>query len=220
MTIKKTRRSAPQARGLARRAQLLDSARQMLVDKDVDEINIADVAASAGVPKSSAYHFYPHINALYSELAGLLAYELKITITAPIPNTNDWRDIFRILLNRGVEFLRRDRAALRLLLGPKTPLEIKRSDRKRDREIALSVVSLIATQFVLPEFFERDEKFFRAIEIADLFFSLSVLEEGEITEHLAGEAINAALSYLQLYIPIMLPRNELSNRPDTLLSCQ
>jgi hypothetical protein len=60
----------------------------------------------------------------------------------------------------------------------------------------------------LPDWISRDETFFRAIEIADLFFSLSVLRCQRITEEYVAEAVRATNAYLALYIPAILPPAE------------
>jgi hypothetical protein len=48
--------------------------------------------------------------------------------------------------------------------------------------------------------------FFRAVEIADLMFSLSMLEHGSITPQMTEEAILAVTAYLGTHIPAVLPR--------------
>jgi hypothetical protein len=48
--------------------------------------------------------------------------------------------------------------------------------------------------------------FFRAVEIADLMFSLSMLEHGSITPQMTEEAILAVTAYLGTHLPAALPR--------------
>jgi hypothetical protein len=43
------------------------------------------------------------------------------------------------------------------------------------------------------------------VEIADLMFSLSVLEHGRITAEMTGEAVRAMVGYLSAHLPAELP---------------
>ena len=52
----------------------------------------------------------------------------------------------------------------------------------------------------------RTAIFFRAVEIADLMFSLSMLEHGAITPAMTEEAIRAVIGYLRTHLPATLPR--------------
>ncbi len=57
----------------------------------------------------------------------------------------------------------------------------------------------------MPDLADLDGAFFRAIEIADLMFMLSVREHGGLTEFYTQEAARAAIAYLALYLPPLLP---------------
>ena len=48
--------------------------------------------------------------------------------------------------------------------------------------------------------------FSRAVEIADLMFGLSVLDNGMITNEMGAEAERAVIAYLGTYVPENLPR--------------
>lgn len=198
------RRKGMQSRGTIRSQLLVDCARSLLEEYDVDQISLADVAAAAGVPKSSAYHFFPDVNALFAQLAGQMAAELKAQFDDPLPPQASWEDIVALLFVRGCTLIQSDVAMLRVLNGPKTPLEIKRSDRERDRELSRSMMAAISRQFNLPDIPDREGVFFRAIEIFDLFLGLAVLETGKIDKATIEEATRASLAYLHLYIPQML----------------
>ena len=214
MALSGTRKGGPQTRGLIRRQQLLDSARELLNQFDIDKITLSDVAANAGIPKTSAYHFYDDINAAYSELARQLAGELKLELEKPVPPQNHWEDLVALLYERGTVYLRGSRAATQLLLGPKTPLEIKHSDRSHDRELSRSIISLLCSPSSLYLSSQIARAYFsRSLEIVDLFLGLSVLEAGELQPTATAEAIRAALAYLNLYIPKMLIRVDEESNP-------
>lgn len=60
------------------------------------------------------------------------------------------------------------------------------------------------SQFNLPELADSRELFFKALQIADVFFSLSVAEHDQVTDAALEEAILAATAYLSLYLPPQL----------------
>jgi hypothetical protein len=93
-----------------------------------------------------------------------------------------------------------------LQIGPKTPPELKLRDRRSDLALASIYQQHINTFFELPELPDASQVFFRAVEIADLMFGLSVLETGKITEAMGAEAERATVAYLATYLPATLRR--------------
>ena len=207
MALLKTRRSTLHVRGMARREQLLAAARALLDELELDEISLGDVAARAGVPKGSAYHFYDDIKDLYAALLALTEEEVLKTqglaITEPV---REWPDVIRILIRRGVVFYNSDRPACQLQIGPKTPPELKLRDRRSDFALGGIYQQQLRAWFELADFPNAPQVFFRAVEIADLMFGLSVLESGKITQEMAAEAERAVIAYLKTYLPEKLPR--------------
>jgi len=207
MTLLKTRKRTLRVRGIARRELLLSAARALLNERDLDEISLGDVAARAGVPKGSAYHFYEDIKDLYAALLALTEEEvLKTHVIAIAEPVREWPDVVRILIRRGVEFYNADRPSCQLQIGPKTPPELKLRDRRSDLALGALYQQHINAFFELPELPEVSQVFFRAVEIADLMFGLSVLETGKITAAMGAEAERATVAYLATYLPAKLRR--------------
>jgi AcrR family transcriptional regulator len=196
------------APGIARRKRLLEAARGLLGTCDLDEISLADVARAARIPKSSAYHYYDDIMNLYVQLSGVFADEMLANTRRPLKGVapRRWTDVVAALVRRGARYFDEHRAARQLLISPKTPPALKLRDRQSDQRIARRFEEQIERCFVLPERKDRTALFFRAIEIADLMFSLSVLEHGAITPHMTEEAVGAVSAYLRTHFPALLPR--------------
>ena len=207
MTLLKTRKSTLRVRGIARRELLLSAARELLDERELDEISLGDVAAHAGVPKGSAYHFYDDIKDLYAALLVLTEEEVLkvhgVAITEPV---REWPDVVRILIRRGVAFYNSDRPSCQLQIGPKTPPELKLRDRRSDLALGALYQQQLHAFFELPDLAITSQVFFRAVEIADLMFGLSVLETGRITPEMASEAERATIAYLATYLPAKLRR--------------
>jgi AcrR family transcriptional regulator len=196
------------APGIERRKRLLAAARQLLGKHELDEISLADVARAARIPKGSAYHYYGDIMQLYVQLMAELGDEMLEDARRPIRigAHADWTQVVSALVRRGAQYFSRDRAARQLIISMKTPPELKMRDRQSDRRIAQLFEAHIERQFELPQRPERTAIFFRAIEIADLMFTLSMLQHGSITAEMTEEAIRAVTGYLRAHFPATLRR--------------
>jgi len=207
VALLKTRKSTLRVRGIARRELLLAAARALLEERELDEISLGDVAARAGVPKGSAYHFYDDISDLYAALLTLTEEDVLRTQAVPIIEpVSEWPDVIRVLLRRGVSFYNSNRPHRQLQIGPKTPPELKLRDRRNDFALGGIYQQQLQTFFELPELPNGPQVFFRAVEIADLMFGLSVLDNGMITEEMGAEAERAVIAYLGTYVPGRLAR--------------
>ncbi len=207
MALLKMRKSTLRVRGIARRELLLSTVRTLLDERELDEISLGDVAARAGMPKGSAYHFYDDIKDLYAALLALTEEEVdrihRLPITDPV---REWSDVVRMLIRRGVKFYNSNRSSRQLQIGPKTPPELKLRDRRSDLALGAVYQQQIHAFFELPALPNASQVFFRAVEVADLMFSLSVLDTGKITEEMAAEAERATIAYLATYLPTKLRR--------------
>jgi len=204
-----TRRSVPRKRGLARRSRLEESARELLKDHELDTLSLGDVARHAGVPVSSAYHFYDDIRDLYAALLAKIQEEALELHRKPLPGVpRTWPEVVGKFARAGVRFFHADPAAARLMVGPKTPADLKLRDRANDIALGRLMEEQISRHFVLPPIPSRSRIFFRAVEIADLMFSLSMVEYGRITREYTDEAIRAMVAYLGSYFPAELPRRK------------
>jgi AcrR family transcriptional regulator len=204
-----TRKTSFHARGIERRKRLLEAARALLATHALDDITLGEVAAHAKVPKGSAYFFYADIEDLYASLLTLIQQEVIDTLKRPIrARIRRWQDIIAALNARGMEFYQRNPAAQQLQIGPKTSPDLKLRDRQSDVTIGMLYEQHIEAFFELPGIPDRSRVFFRAVEIADLMFCLSVLEHGRITAAMCAEADRAATAYLESYIPATLPRKK------------
>jgi AcrR family transcriptional regulator len=204
-----TRRKTLHARGIERRRKLLESARVLLATRELDELTLGDVASHAKVPKGSAYFFYADIEDLYAKLQAVQHDELIEVLRQPIrQRVRRWQDIVTVLNARGMEYYAQNPAARQLQIGPKTSPTLKLRDRQSDIALGKLFEQHLDKFFILPALPDRSRIFFRAVEIADLMFSLSVLESATITDAMCAEADRAAIAYLESYLSPSLPRRE------------
>lgn len=196
-----------QARGRARREALLQAARALLHEWEMDEITLPMVSERAEIPASSTYHFFPDIRVLYKDLARTIADEMSL-LRPEVVIYQRWQDAVATFMRASASYFNSDAAARQLLLGPKTAPEIKRAACYDDMRFGAVLSDLLETIYHLPPMHDPVLTCFYAIQIADTFFSLSVLEDGCITEHMLEEAIIGSTSYLANYLPPILRLQE------------
>lgn len=204
VTPLKSRRS--QARGDERREALLRAACLLLETTDVGDIAIPQVAQHAGVPPSSAYHFYRDPRHLLVDAARLLAREFAgeaVSIVAP----KDWKGAVREYLKFGSTYYNSHPAFRRLIFSQTTTAAIRDAACGEDRSFANALERIIRSNFALPDDDSISRAFFNAIQIADLLFGIAVRERGLIDDAGLEEAILASTAYLNIYIPDRLPQH-------------
>lgn len=203
-------RGRSQERGRQRRAALIAAARELLGERELDDISLQDLARTAGIPTGSAYHFYANATAVFAALTEQIGDDLAAVVAAPVPAADvaSWEDVITVCADRALAFYAARPDARQLLIGSRTPAEFKASDRENDQFLGVIVRDHIAAVFELPAMPNEKDLFFHAVEIIDLFYSLSMLRSGAITPAMADEAVRAAVAYLRTYLPAELPRRE------------
>jgi AcrR family transcriptional regulator len=198
-------RKATQARGRARRAELLEAGRTLLASHTLDQIGMIAIAEAAGIPASSAYHFFPEVGDLWKELVRTIALA-KVEDEPQAPEADEWETLVEGALDYYQHVFNADRAARQLMLGPRTPPDIKHAGCKEDFRFGAALWMAIRSQFVLPELADSRELFFKALLVADVFFSLSVADHDRVTDSALREAKLAVIAYLRAYLPKRLAR--------------
>ena len=51
--------------GRLRRQKLLAAAKELSATRPISEISLADVCENADIPRASAYHFFPNVEAIF-----------------------------------------------------------------------------------------------------------------------------------------------------------
>ena len=207
MPLLASRKRTLRVRGIERRGRLLDAAWALLQERELNAISLGDVAERAGIPVGSAYHFYPSIEDVYAALIARVEVELLSLHRVPLrTRPRRWSGLVEEFVDRGIALFEAQPAACKLLIGRHTPPDLKYRDRQNDRALAQILEEKISAVFALPEIADRSEIFYRAIEIADLMFTLSVIDGGALTAVMKLEAKRAAIAYLASYFPLDLPR--------------
>ncbi|MFP3354368.1 TetR/AcrR family transcriptional regulator, partial [Pseudoalteromonas sp. SIMBA_153] len=85
----------------ARRQKLLAGAKKLSETHAINDITLAAVCEEAGIPRASAYHFFPNIEAIFLALLFLNAIEiLEMVETVDIGNYDRWQGYLTALIDR------------------------------------------------------------------------------------------------------------------------
>lgn len=196
-----------QERGVERRQKLLQAAYDLLCERDIEEVTFRDIAARAGVPEGSAYHFYANRFDLFTALANDLSELFVVAHQRQVPaaRRRTWQDLAAYLVEVGARVYAANPPARQLLIGGKTPPEVKQADRMNDRKVGELMFDSFARYFDVPDTPELHAAFYYFIEITDLIFMISVIENGKITPPMLAEAKRAGTGYLGTYLEGLRP---------------
>lgn len=205
------RRSAKtmQARGIKRRALLVDATIELLQDHSPQEISLKQIAKHAGIPEGSTYHFYANKYDLFTDVVRQLIQQFEIAFRQPINRpVKGWQDITDSFIDRAVEIYNQSSPTRELLIGSKIPPEIKQADSELAGLLAGTMVECLSSEFEVPRTNNLDRIMGIAIELVDTILSRSVREHGIINEFYTEEAKRVLHCYLGIYLPQVLPRSE------------
>jgi AcrR family transcriptional regulator len=194
--------SAVRKRGVERRALLLKAAYDLLCERPVEDVSFRDIAAKARIPEGSAYHFFANRFDVFSALAKELSDMFIAAHNEPVPagSRRTWQALADYLVEVGAEVYAENPPARQLLIGGKTPPEVKQADRLNDRVVGDVMYDVFARHFELPDTDAMRDAFYYFIEVTDLIFTLSVIEHGEITSAMLDEAKRVGRGYLGTYL--------------------
>jgi AcrR family transcriptional regulator len=191
-----------QKRGEERRQRLLDSAASLLARREIAGISLEEIARNADIPVTSAYHFYADKHRLLAALAARYGEAFEQIVMKPLPaaQIRRWQDVVERLIDRAVRYYKENPAARKLLIDGKSPSDIKLADRLHDRKIGTLLAAAIERHFVLPDFAERADVFYHAVEIVDVLLQVSVIRHGRITPAMVRHVKVACLAYLREFL--------------------
>jgi AcrR family transcriptional regulator len=197
-----------QRRGDQRRERLLAAAGELVLGLPLPDVTYAAICARAGVPASSAYHFYPDVEALFRALLEIGRRDFDSAVLRPLrpSQCQRWQSVVECLVDRAAAYNRKHPVAARIAIGGQTPPQLKRVDRDADRVRAGLALEVLESLFVVPPLRHKRKVAFAATEIIDTLFTTSMIEEGRITPTYVRIAKQAVVGFLTQYFGGSLPR--------------
>jgi AcrR family transcriptional regulator len=189
------------APGRKRRKALLDATYDLLCEIDIEEISFRDIAARAKIPEGSAYHFFANRFDVFAALGKDLSDQFAKAHAKPVPQSRrrTWKQLAGHLVDVGAAVYARSPPARQLLIGGKTPPQVKQADRINDRAVGEAMHQSFSRYYDIPDTEAMRNAFYYFIEITDMMFTLSIIEHGEITPGMLAEAKRAGVAYLETY---------------------
>lgn len=188
--------------GRLRRQKLLAGAKQLSATRPIYEITLADVCEVAGIPRASAYHFFPNVEAIFLALRFLNAMEIFKKLQAVDSAAyGQWQDYITALVNTGVDVIQSDATVAKLIYESNTP-DIEGTDfgSEIDKEITAMAFDALNNNFELPNVKNLKTICLVGYGIINGIFMLSYRTHQKITDEYRQEAITALLAYLSGYL--------------------
>lgn len=188
---------------MARFVALLDAAEHLLKDASPDDVGLYQIAAAAGVPPASVYHFFPTKEAVFVALAQRYVDGFAESGRQPIDAAllGSWQDLLRIDQHRARDYYSSHPAALKLLYGGFGGLEARGIDNDYVASVASTMYARYDRIFHMPYVGEPAKHFHISLAIMDAIWSVSYLKHGSITDDYAREALAACIAYCRLFLP-------------------
>lgn len=185
--------------GRLRRQKLLAGAKQLSATRPISEITLADVCEQAGIPRASAYHFFPNVNAIFLALRFLNAGEILAGLqTVDANNYPTWQGYVTAVVEKASEVLQSDPTVARLVYETNTPdFEGNAFGSEMDKQITDLIYDNLAKVYQLPERDKIQTQLLVGYGIINGVFTLSYRTHQKITDTYRKEAISAVLSYMQ-----------------------
>jgi AcrR family transcriptional regulator len=190
-------------RGVIRYKALLDATEALLQDQDPDEVGLYQIAAKAGVPPASVYHFFPTKGAAFLALAERYIQGFRDLAAEPIEavRLKSWQDLLAIGQARAAAYYNAHPPALKILLGGHPNWDIRQADLSHNAEIARDGYSYYDDAFHMPHLADPERMFLILVGISDAIWAISFSRHGRITSEFEADALAASIAYCRLFLP-------------------
>ena len=195
--------------GRLRRQQLLAAAKELSATRPVSEISLADVCERADIPRASAYHFFPNVEAIFLALRFLNAIEIFNKLEkVDAKQFSRWQAYITTVIETGVDIIQSDLTVARLIYETNTPdFEGNAFGSEIEKSLAQMVYDKLSEHYKMPALETIHQQLLVAYGIINGIFILAYRSEKEITDTYRQEAITAVIAYLRCYLPENLPKN-------------
>lgn len=194
--------------GRIRRQKLLMGAKKLSETHAINDITLAAVCEEAGIPRASAYHFFPNIEAIFLALRFLNAIEiLEILATVETVDYDRWQAYLTALVECCVNIFHSDQTKAKLIYDTNTPdFEGDGFGEAIDHQIVQLVYKRLSERYEMPNYEDIEDVLLVTYSIINGIFTLSYRRHESITDSYLQEATTASIAYLRCYLPEKLPR--------------
>ena len=191
-----------QRRSMARVADILRAAEELIEELPLDEITSTMIAKRAGITRTSLYHFFPSKFDIFDSLSSRYRDELReevIRFFDPDRHT-DYRVAWDGISGVFSRFFNRNPTASLLLLGRQASRQIRYTEEAGSSSFARELGRLMKEHTDLRAYagdFDKSGDLFQIVlELLTATFAFGVRREGRITRKTRREAKAATLAYI------------------------
>lgn len=203
-------RKPAQARTQERVARALQTAEQLLLTRNPEEVSIPDIAEASGVPRASLYQFYANKHQLFAAIAeshlSKVAQEIKLK-GGGLKGFH-WRQITSLLVQASSHYYNQNPVAGILILGwpmsRETYLaqEVTIENIGDELRIIYGAAKPAVTLTITPDVGTI------VTELAFAMMKYGYYRLGEITPDIMQQATTAVIGYLEQVLPPELAKSE------------
>lgn len=203
MTNKLEKRTrAPQQRQIERTNQILDCMENLLKNKELVDISIAEISEKTGIALPSIYYHFPNKNSILVALAERVHELWRENIRAHIvSSTESWQELIGQILWIGANYLNNNSFVPKLILSSSAPAETKAVDTNQSVHLANVIMEQLEKYYEGINKKRYTEKMIIAMYILDGIWKNSFLQFNSIPEEVVNESHKALISYLRCYFP-------------------
>ena len=187
---------------MLRYTQILDATHRLLVDQELEDLGIYQIAKEAGVPPASAYHFFPTPGAALVGLAKRYLERFKeLNLNLQSPADGHWQTLVRQQLSNSRDIFEANLPMRKLFLGCHTTRELVLCNLDYNQMMAKSLVEAHELMFHMPLIQEAPRKYFVALTAIDAIWRLSQILHGHITSEYLEESVEISIAYFRTFLP-------------------
>ena len=191
-----------QERSVARVADILSAAEELIQELPIDDITSTMIARRAGVTRTSVYHFFPSKFDIYDALSKQYRAELKEEVIRFFDpdQRSDYRVAWDGISGVFTKFFNKNPTASILLLGRKASRQIRYTDEASSSRFARELSRLMREHTDLQSYaadLDASGDLFQVVlELLTATFAMGVRREGRITKKTREKAKEATLAYI------------------------
>lgn len=203
-------RKPAQARTQERVARALQTAEQLLLTGNPEEISIPDIAEASGVPRASLYQFYANKHQLFAAIAerhlSKVAEEVKLGGAAL--KGFHWRHVTSILVHAASRYYNQNPVAGILILGWPMSRETYLAQEVTIENIGDELRAIYGTAEPAVTLTTTPDVGTIVTELAFSLMKYGYYRQGEITPDIMQQAVIAVVGYLEQVLPAELAKSQ------------
>ncbi|MGB0752979.1 MAG: TetR/AcrR family transcriptional regulator [Gammaproteobacteria bacterium] len=182
-----------QQRSLNRVNKILDTAHNVLMDGEINDLSIANLTKVADLKRTSTYKFFPHPDDIKIALIERYINELKEKLENFNVSSSEHHQTLKELINEIYLYFKENISAQKIILANTVNPPV---DSAKLQALSNLLVNKIEAANKLPNMFNKEGVFLVITQIIISVLSLNLKENNELNEIGTNEALRASYAYL------------------------